>query len=454
MNDDPLLNEDNTSVDFNEIPLPPGIEQAIKEPIIKEQRPAGMGNAPSPEQQEKPRVESRRYEVDGTGITVNYETLHPSEEAIKKREKAVREREEEIKKRQIVRELKGLKSIEEKPYKPAIPEGEPDQAVIFLPGWSLDAGTKSARKVGQAFADAGIRKVFVVDVKPDRVVDDTLYKEAEAIAKLVKDSGVKRLTISGYSEGGVRAINLAVILQKQYPEIVVDGVVLIESMGLYDQGSKKGFVGKFGADSVVTPFATGKDTGREILTAGKHFAQDSYSKLTDREHKTERKYIQRIKAQVQTGATELQVGTDVLFGMMKEVRRMGRDYRQRVQSQIREMINIQTHLGEVRVPVILVQGVDDLVSNPEKVIPGYKNLGRMATDEATNEQYDPREKFLQEDLFPESPDVRLVTGEKSSHHAITILRAEQIAKDSLYLLERFKREQAPIQSQPTSGGTV
>lgn len=448
MNDDPLLDENNARVDFNEIPSPPGVEQA---PIIKEQRPAGMGRTPSPEQQKKQQVESKRYEVDGTGITVNYETLHPSEESVKNR---------------IDRELK---SIEEKiPYKPAIPEGEPDQAVIFLPGWSLNAGTKSAREVGQAFADAGIRKVFVVDAKPDRVVDDTLYKEAEAIARLVKESGIKRLTISGYSEGGVRAINLAVILQKQYPEIAVDGVVLMESMGLYDQGSKKGFVGKFGIDSLVTPFATGKDTGREILTAGKHFAQDSYSKLTDREHKTERKYTQRIKDQLQASAIEWKAGTDVLFGMMREVGRMGGDYRQRVQSQIREMINTQTHLGEVKVPVILVQGVDDLVSSPEKVIPGYKDLGRVVTkatgeqykahmekDEATGQLYDPREKFLQENLFPESPYVRMVTGERlSSHHVIPIVRARKIAPVALGLLERFKRGQTSVQSQPTASNTT
>lgn len=417
MNDDPLLDEDNMRVDFNEVPLPPGVGPVIKEPIIKEQRPAGMGSTPSPKpqerqpgQQEKPRVESRRYEVDGTGITVNYETLHPSGEAIKKREK----REEDFKKRQIASELKSIE--EKKPYKPAIPEGEPDQAVIFLPGWSLDARTKSAREVGQAFADAGARKVFVVDVKPDRVVDDTLYKEAEAIARLVKESGIKRITISGYSEGGVRAVNLAVILQKQYPEIDVDGVVLMESMGLYDQGSKKGFVGNFVKDSAVTPTSL-LDHPKTLLKG-------------------------------------LRAGTDVLFGMMREARRMGRDYRQRVQSQIREMINTQTHLGEVKVPVILVQGVDDLVSNPDMVIPGYKDLGRMATDEATSEQYDPREKFLQENLFPESPYVRMVTGEKLAHHAIPMLRAEKIVTDALYLLERFKREHSPVQPQPTSGGTV
>jgi len=397
MNDDPLLDENNTRVDFNETPSLPGIEQAIKEPIIKEQRPAGMGNTSSPKpqerqlgQQEKQRVESKRYEIDGTEITVNYETLRPTEESVRKR--------------QIARELK---DIEKKQYKPAIPQGEANEAVIFLPGWSLDAGTKTAREVGQAFADAGDRKVFVVDAKPDKVVDDTLYKEAEAISRLVEESGVKRITISGYSEGGIRAVNLAVILQKQYPDIVVDGVVLMESAGLYDQGSKKGFVGNFVKDTVVTP-------------------------------------INLLQGDATTLVKGLKAGTDVLFGMLKEIGRTNRHYPERIRSQIREMINTQTHLGEVKAPVILVQGVKDLVSNPEKVIPGYKDLGHMAEDEVTKQLYDPRERFLQENLFRESPYVRMVTG-KESHHAIPILRARQTAKDSLYLLERFKREQASIQ---------
>ncbi len=414
MNDGLLLDEDNTNVDFNEVPSPQGIEQAIIKPIIKEQRPAGMGSAPSPEQQNGQRVEHRRYEIDGIGITVNYETLHPTEESIKKR--------------QIVRELK---DIEVKHYKPAIPEGEANEAVIFLPGWSLDAETKSAREAGQAFADAGGRKVFVVDAKPDKVVDDTLYKEAEAISKLVEESGVKKITISGYSEGGVRAVNLAVILQKQYPDIVVDGVVLMESAGLYDQGSKKGFVGNFVKDTVVTP-------------------------------------IKLLNGDVTTLVKGLKAGTDVLFGMLKEIGRTKRDYPERVRSQIREMVNTQTHLGEVKAPVILVQGVEDLVSNPEKIIPGYKDLddktlgygkaepgpeGRKSK-RLSHALYNPlREEFLKENLFRESPYVRMVTGEKLSHHAIPILRARQIATDSLYLIERFKRGRVPVQPRPTASSS-
>lgn len=422
MNDDPLLNGDNLRVDFNEAPSPPGIEQAIKEPIIKEQRPAGMGSTSSPKpqerqlgQQEKQRVESKRYEIDGTGITVNYETLRPTEESVRKR--------------QIARELK---DIERKQYKPAIPEGETNEAVIFLPGWSLDAGTKSAREVGQAFADAGGRKVFVVDAKPDKVVDDTLYKEAGAISRLVEESGVKKITISGYSEGGIRAVDLAVILQKHYPDIVVDGVVLMESAGLYDQGSKKGFVGNFVKDTVVTP-------------------------------------INLLQGDGTTLATGLKAGTDVLFGMLKEIGRTNRHYPERVRSQIREMVNTQTHLGEVKAPVILVQGVEDLVSNPEKIIPGYKDLDDKTlgygksepgpegkkSERLSHALYNPlREEFLQENLFPESPYVRMVTGEKLSHHAIPILRARQVATDSLYLIERFKREQVPVQPQTTASNSA
>jgi hypothetical protein len=158
-------------------------------------------------------------------------------------------------------------------------------------------------------------------------------------------------------------------------------------------------------------------------------------------------------------AKGLRTGTEVLFGIIKELGRTNRHYPERVKSQIQEMQNTQTNLGEIQVPVILVHGTDDLASNPEKVIPGYKNLGRMEKDEktgeeywvnmekdeATGELYDPREKFLKENLFRGSPHVRMVTGEKLSNHSIPVLRARQIATDTLYLLERFKREKTPAQ---------
>ena len=359
--------EDNTNKIFETEPNAElgESESSFSSQMQKDKFLGGSLESPKPKDE---KTQTKTYEISGTNVAVNFEILSP-------------------------------KSSEQ--------DQKPDQAIIFLPGWSVNAGMKTAEVTGQAFAEAGKQKVFIIDTKPDKVVEDTLYKEAEAVSRLLKEKGLKRVTIAGYSEGGIRAVDLAVILQQNL-DIAIDGVILMESAGLYDQESKKKFVGKFLKDNLV-------DAPPAITKPLFHFNP-----------------IPLIRG--------LRAGTDVIFGMVEEIARTKGNYPKRVRSQIREMIGTQTHIAELQAPVILIQGENDLVSNPEKIIPGYKEMGHLAKDEITDRQFDPREKFLQENLFQESPYVRMVTGRKISNHVMPIARAEEVTKVSLYLLERYRRD--------------
>ena len=78
----------------------------------------------------------KSYEVSGVNIDVNYRILSPKKEH--------------------------LDSKTGNPISPAS-----DTFLVFMPGWAVDAGTKTAEVTGQAFAEAGNQRVFTIDTKPD-----------------------------------------------------------------------------------------------------------------------------------------------------------------------------------------------------------------------------------------------------------------------------------------------
>lgn len=310
------------------------------------------------------KIQSKIYEIDSTPITVNFAEFTP------KREK------------------------------------EPDKTVIFLPGWSMDAGSLSTNIVGKAFTDQSSSETLVIDTVPKEITKDSLFKEAIAISRLLKERGTTNVVISGHSEGGIKAVDLATILQKQRDsgesDISVDGVILMESMGLFEQGNSAVFAAKFVKDGVIDAQA---QTFKDVVSDREGVGQ------------TERRTL---------GMT-----LDVVLGTLKDLAKSNIRYPQKLLSQVNEMKRIDPRLGELKTPVILVHGKNDLVSSPEKVLPEY-------------EKADDREELLRQSLFPNSPYVRMVTGERLATHGMPIYRAEQVAKISLYLLDRHKRQESPV----------
>ncbi len=310
---------------------------------------------------------SETYRVDGTGIRVNYLIVPPQSTEFPS-------------------------SAEQNPL---------EDIIIFLPGWMVNADSKSVQGISQSFANVGGKNVFIVDTKPERVVEDSLFKEAQAIAETVRAKGTKRITIVGYSEGGIRATNLAAILQNQVdnPDIVIDGVVLMDSMGLYKQKPSKLFTGFFinAAQGASRIRRSPEGSEYESLIQGLHS------------------------------------GTDFLFVFYRELLKRHVHYPRRLLSQIREMASLNTHLAQLRVPVVLIQGSDDPVSNPEKILPGYRNqeLADIGNSLRTN-------------VLPLCPYVTMGIIENSSHLS-PFFNPDQTATTSLSLLGEYQRGEATAQ---------
>ena len=177
------------------------------------------------------------------------------------------------------------------------------------------------------------------------------------------------------------------------PEVEIRGLILLEPVGLYEQTPgelTRGFL----SDTLV---GTPKDYATHPSAA--------------------------------LGA--LQTGTDVIFNVLRAAGASGTAYSEQLKSQIREMARAHPEYQQVRCPVVLVQGTLDPISSPEKVMPSEIDPKNLTA----------RSELLKEELFPNSPRVDMLMPEKLGHHVMPLVRSEQIAKTSLYLLEREERRQ-------------
>lgn len=307
------------------------------------------------------KVRNQMYEIDGNKVTVSWKEFSPTK------------------------------------------EHPTDEAVIFFPGWSA-GNSKTLEDLTKGFAEDSGRKALSVTTRANEVIPDSLYQEAKALRQMIVEKGLKKLTLAGHSEGGTKAVNLVDILQRENPEIDIQGLILLDPVGLYEQG-KFELARKFTTDTLVTtPITITKDVFKNPSLVRKGF----------------------------------QAGTDIIFNMVREMgstRLVG--YPKKLWSQISEMAKANTHYQDVTCPVVLIQGEKDPISSHKRVIP---------TDQIVEPQTkeDPvillqRRKILKETFFPNSPQVDMLVPRKVGHHGIPHFRSEQIAKVSLGLLDRYWR---------------
>lgn len=257
----------------------------------------------------------------------------------------------------------------------------PNNPIVFFPGWGNDADSRSAQLIGRAFADTSKREVIIIDTKPHDIFDKSLFVESVAVAQFLEREGAESTTLVGYSEGGIKATNLAVVLQEK--KVKTDGLILMGSAGLYRRKQ---------SDPVLAFFKHGIQS-RKIKT--KQYLHD---------------YID-------------QEAQGIVAGQIRELVRTKLKYPKRLAYQVREISRRNARLKDVNIPVVLINGAEDLVSEPESFLPGFKSLTQHEREEA-----------LRRTLFPRSPFVRFLAGNKLPLHTMPVLRAPQVARVSLGLI--------------------
>lgn len=291
-----------------------------------------------------------------------------------------------------------------KEFKPKKESSKDNRAIIFLSGWS--AGTaKTLEDLTQDFAEYGGSRSFLVTTRPEKNIPDSLRQEAGAVAQFIIEQGLKNVTLAGHSEGGSKAASLVEILQKEHPEITIDGLLLMAPVGLHEQSSAevtKNFIGDVVGN---TPVAILKDLLKSEslkVMIGKLLKDSS---VLNRGRKA---------------------SDDILSNVVRELGIDKLGYLKRLSEQIKEMAKLNRSYAEVKCPVVLMQGVYDLVSPPEGLF--------------SEEEQDQINEFLGEYVFPNSQKVYGLKVEKWGYHFFPHVRGKQIAKIFPHLLERAERE--------------
>jgi len=220
---------------------------------------------------------------------------------------------------------------------------DPSRATVFLPGWAMGAHKKSVEDVCRAFAKESGADTHAVTTSSKvrgaaQEQADLLYEEARAVKRFIEENGLHQVTLVGHSQGGDKAIDLASILRKD-PDVQLDGLVLIDPVGLYEQGAIE-LAAKFTKHSLVDHVTS---VGRSIKA----------SPL---------KGMKNI-------APAMRAGNNVVAGITKEAWRSGLDYWSRFKSEVTEMARKNPHTQEVQVPIVIVTGLKDAVSDMQKIIP-------------------------------------------------------------------------------------
>jgi pimeloyl-ACP methyl ester carboxylesterase len=280
-----------------------------------------------------------------------------------------------------------------------------NRAIIFLSGWS--AGTaKTLEDLTQDFADYSPGKSFLITTRPEKNIPDSLRQEARAVAQFIIDQKLQSVTLAGHSEGGSKAASLVDILQKEHPEINVDGLILMAPVGLHEQSPAK-LATNFNKDVAInTPIAILKDLLKSPSL------KNALEKVTE-----DSSVLNKGK----------RASADIMGNVAKEIGIEKLGYLKKLLEQIKEMAKLNRSYSEVRCPVVLMQGIHDLVSSPEGLF--------------SEEEQDQINEFLNEHLFPNSQKVYGLKVGKWGYHFFPHARGEQAAKIALYLLERSKREQ-------------
>ena len=259
-------------------------------------------------------------------------------------------------------------------------------------------------------------KSFSVNTKLENADnDDPINTQAQAIRQFIKEQGITELTLFGHSQGGDKAIDLITMLQADV-ELKINGLVLMDSTGLYEQ-DKNEFAKSFVTDAAMS-------TPKTVMG---QLWQANYAKK------------QRLDM-LKRGTRTL---IDVLTGVIRDILKYKTDYPTKLNKEVIDMANVNSNLAAIKVPVIIMSGDKDPISNPAKIVPPEEEariVGEIEKDLENENFVDPRERYLQENLLPNSPYVRMIIGKKMGHHILPYFRPESVAKVGLYALERYHRK--------------
>lgn len=297
----------------------------------------------------------------------------------------------------------------------------PDQAIVYIPGFPNDAGDTSIGTIPQAFAENGNMRTFALSAT--RSMRANSSDETDAMLEFIKEQGLKEITLSGYSMGAARAVDLAAKIKalKGTPdEIKVNGLILFDPAGVHNEG---GIARRFLSD-----FNNDRLENKKYNRSGAQSMKDLVGAIKN-------------KVKFTKGAYPITLAKD-----------------------IRRLSKMTPSTQDIDVPVVLVTPDRDPVSKNLAPLENPKAAREISTTAAQRETMTEdeekqihedvrdalagraqntrdREDYVAQNIFPNSPSVSVLRPEKHSTHAgMQNFRYDQATKTGLYMLQRAGRK--------------
>ncbi len=240
---------------------------------------------------------------------------------------------------------------------------DPNRAVLFFPGWPMEADKESAKDLPQAYANELGGMAYAIDTTSNKYQPD-FSKEVEVAADLIKDLkalGLNEVTLVGHSQGALKAAHLAVYLQN-HPElgVQINLVVVVDPMGMFKQGP-------------VRKLAVGM--GGDILAAGKLEVKNEAAKMAGAD------VSNSIKSKLRYGKF------NAIRNFWRELKEMAA--KDPIWSQINQKIVVVAPGGDRIADPARIAPIDAKTVRPNPIDPNLEKMwwGEVPADSAERDKY-------------------------------------------------------------------
>jgi len=297
-----------------------------------------------------------------------------------------------------------------------------NKAIIFFPGWPLRSDSKSIQILCEELANYSGARAYAIHTRNEQVMPNSLYQETKAVCKFLEESEVKEFILVGYSQGGIKAINTIIHLEEISADLHVYGLILIVSVGLNEISSGE-LARRYIADFLI------KSLGVIVAEVARN---PSLRK--------------KFRSLVDNLSVAAHACLDFFICILKEAKASNRNYFTRFQNELQEMAKKSPYLDQIRVPIVLVQGAKDRVSDYGRMLTQAKDKASQVglQDTEAENSHTPSQNtskpVLTAHIFSQSASIRMIEAEKFGTHVLPLFRSKSVARVSLYLLQRAGRD--------------
>lgn len=208
------------------------------------------------------------------------------------------------------------------------------EVALFLVGAPMRAKASVTWDTPRGLAEASKVRAYTLDARPKgHFEQNSIALEVEAIRRFIEGlnkEGIKRITLFGHSIGVKKAVDLAVLLEQQNPEITINAAVLSNPMGFYSQD------------------------GRDLLF-------NRYLKEVQNEG--------RLRNPRAPHESLLKVGWQLVGSLASDVAAAGTQYPRLAQEQLQAVTEKNPNLSKIKSPVVVLLAADDQWAEVKNILP-------------------------------------------------------------------------------------